>query len=173
MERLRRLAPVFFTLCSVLCAPCRQERCACVVTRAVASLTLARNAAHKLRLASIAGMIERAAVEESTSLAATAAETLSSMEHACAVSCRRGCRGCRVSRLINQTRAFHDGVDRASEMAFFADGEETVGKLPRLLEEQAKLGAEIVDDLISLGRHCPKAKAERAERAQADERMAT
>jgi hypothetical protein len=95
-------------------------------------------------------------LDDATTLAAAAAGVIKSMEHACARSCTRRCRGCRVSRLINQTQAFQDGVAGASEMAHFTDGEAVVTELPKLLEKQMDLGLVISNDLHSLGRHCPK-----------------
>jgi hypothetical protein len=139
-----------------MAASCRQERCACVVSRAIASISSAAGAASQLQSDALGGMVDKGRLDDATTLAAAAAGALKSMENACARSCKRRCRGCRVGRLINQTQAFQDGIADATEMGHFTDGEAIVTKLPKMLEKQAQLGLAIASDLLSLGRHCPK-----------------
>lgn len=138
-------------------ASCRHERCACVVSRAIASVSSAAEAASQLRSDALGGLIDKATLDDATTLATAAAGVIKSMEHACTRSCTRRCRGCRVSRLINETRAFRDGVADASEMGHFTDGEAIVTELPKMLEKQMQLGLAIANELLSLGQHCPKA----------------
>lgn len=103
-----------------------------------------------------AGIVDNEALEQATEAASKAKEVLMGMHLACAVSCAKGCRGCRVARLLNQTLALQQGVDDAVEVGYFVDDERTMTSLPARLMAQAGMAKSIASSLRILGSRCPQ-----------------
>ncbi|KAL1523713.1 hypothetical protein AB1Y20_018643 [Prymnesium parvum] len=138
------MAAVGLLLClGVPCSP----RCPCRAANAASLLTATSEQAASLARAADAGIVDRAALERTTDAAGGAKDVLLAMHAACAAACAKGCRGCRVARLLNQTLRLERGVDDAVELGYFVDDERTMTALPEKLRAQAALAASIARSL--------------------------
>ena len=104
------------------------------------------------------GIVNREELDEATTAANDAKEVLLGMHTACAAACVKGCRGCRVARLLNQTLTLQRGVDEAVELGYFVDDERTMTSLPDKLSSQAALAKTIALSLHNLGSRCPSSR---------------
>jgi hypothetical protein len=88
------------------------------------------------------------------------------LRQACATSCARGCRGCRVARLFNLTLAVKAGMEEVDELGTFIDDERTLTELPRKLNHNAQEAKRVADSLRGLRSHCDHGPG-RADRTRA------
>ena len=131
-------------------------RCTCSTARAEAALLQMDQMASKVSASVQSGTIERGELDDTSSAASNALDAIQAMRDVCAASCTRGCRGCRVHRLLNQTRALQEGVDETTAMGYFVDDERTLEVLPNQLSKQASAARAVAADLHNLASHCPR-----------------
>ena len=81
--------------------------------------------------------MERGEFEDSSAAASDAVDAVTAMHEACTLTCKLGCGGCRVARLVNLTSALREGVEQAAEFGYFVDDERTTSVLPAKLNSQA------------------------------------
>lgn len=141
---------------------CDQVGCPC--RAATAERSLRRTARQTLKVASSAemGVVDRGDLEATTNAASESMDLLQGMLQACAASCKAQCpapRGCRVSRLLNQTAALQRGLDEAAEVGFFVDDERTMTALPAKLNAQGTLAKGIALELAQLATRCTARQA--------------
>lgn len=131
-------------------------RCTCSTARAEAALLQMDQMASKVSTSVQSGTIERGELDDTSTAASNALDAIQAMRDVCAASCSRGCRGCRVHRLLNQTAVLQAGVDETTAMGYFVDDERTLEVLPNQLSKQASAARAVAADLHNLASHCPR-----------------
>ena len=145
---------------------CAKERCACIAGRAEHALVKTSTSALKLGANAESGLVDRAELEAASTLAGDAHDLVDVLRQACATSCARGCRGCRVARLFNLTLAVKAGMEEVDELGTFIDDERTLTELPRKLNHNAQEAKRVADSLRGLRSHCDHGPG-RADRTRA------
>ena len=136
------------------CSP----RCPCRAANAATLLKKTSEQTSAIARTAGMGVVNREELDEATTTANAAKDVLLGMHTACAAACAKGCRGCRVARLLNQTLTLQRGVDEAVELGYFVDDERTMTTLPDKLSTQAALAKTIALSLHNLGSRCPPSR---------------